>query len=151
MGFHYGTTDMTFEGGWNACVNDWLDGNVENGKWIDHVAGWYERSLSDPEHVMVVRYEDLKRDTQQTIQKIASFVGVETLEQEEMQKVLQQLLRITLPACWGHSDTNGSLDVERRMALHLFFCECAARINQQLRHRTCAVRTQSAAEMHQAP
>mmetsp|Transcript_2174 Transcript_2174/g.5127 ORF Transcript_2174/g.5127 Transcript_2174/m.5127 type:complete len:354 (-) Transcript_2174:2761-3822(-) len=89
MGFHYGTTEMTFEGGWSSFVNDWLDGNVENGKWIDHVAGWYERSLNDPEHVMVVRYEDLKRDTQQTVQKIASFVGVETVSPEEMRKVLQ--------------------------------------------------------------
>lgn len=90
MGFHYGTTDMTFEGGWSTFVNDWLDGNMENGKWVDHVAGWYERSLNDPEHVMVVRYEDLKANTESMIQKIATFSGVGEISQEHLEAVLQQ-------------------------------------------------------------
>ena len=88
MGFHYGTTDMTFGGGWDGFVQDWLDGNVENGKWFDHVAGWYERSQSDPEHVMVVRYEDLKSDTEATIQKIAEFLG-KKVSSEEISNVME--------------------------------------------------------------
>ena len=89
MGFHYGTTDMAFEGGWHGFVQDWLDGNVENGKWFDHVAGWYERSQTDPEHVMVVRYEDLKTKTEATIQSIATFVGKGELTTKEVQTVME--------------------------------------------------------------
>ena len=88
MGFHYGTADKTFEGGWNDFVNDWLDGNVENGKWFDHVAGWYQRSQDDPENVLLVRYEDLKMNTQSTIQKIADFVGNVELSKEKIDKVM---------------------------------------------------------------
>ena len=90
MGFHYGTTGKTFEGGWESFVKDWLDGNVENGKWFDHVAGWYERSQTDPEHVLVVRYEDLKTNTEASIQTIASFVGKGELSSQEISKVMEQ-------------------------------------------------------------
>eukprot|EP00957_Ditylum_brightwellii_P116532 8888979-Ditylum_brightwellii.AAC.1 len=75
MGFHYGTENITFEGGWDDFVQDWLDGNVETGKWFDHVAGWYARSKSDP-NVLLVRYEDLKMNARGTIHNIAQFVGL---------------------------------------------------------------------------
>jgi len=77
MGFHYGTEDMTFEGGWDGFVEDWLNGDVENGKWFDHVASWYARSRDDPA-VLLVRFEELKSNPSDVIQRVADFVGVET-------------------------------------------------------------------------
>ena len=44
------------------------------GKYFDHVAGWYERIKNDPDHGLLIRYEDLKRNTDETIQRIAKFV-----------------------------------------------------------------------------
>mmetsp|Transcript_53659 Transcript_53659/g.113962 ORF Transcript_53659/g.113962 Transcript_53659/m.113962 type:complete len:358 (-) Transcript_53659:525-1598(-) len=75
MGFHYGTENMTFEGGWDGFVEDWLNGDVENGQYFEHVASWYSRR-DDPD-VLFVRFEDLKRDPRDVIRRIASFVGVD--------------------------------------------------------------------------
>ena len=43
---------MTFEGGWDDFVQDWLDGNVENGSYFDHVASWFKR-VDDPDVLLV--------------------------------------------------------------------------------------------------
>ena len=80
MGFHYGTENMTFEGGWDGFVEDWLNGDVENGKWFDHVASWYARSRDDST-VLLVRFEELKRDTVGVVRQIGDFVGVEATPQ----------------------------------------------------------------------
>ena len=74
MGFHYGTENATFEGGWNSFVQDWLNGDVENGKYMDHVAGWYQRSQTDT-NVLIVRYEELKQNVDETIREIGQFIN----------------------------------------------------------------------------
>ena len=86
MGFHFGTTNMTFEGGWDDFVEDWLNGNVENGQYFDHVASWYARK-DDPD-VLLVRFEDLKKIPQKVIKEIANFVGTET-SAEHVQSVMK--------------------------------------------------------------
>lgn len=88
MGFHYGTTDRDFHNGWPIFVQDWLDGNVENGQWFDHVAGWYSRSQQDPEHVLIIRYEDLKMNIDTTIQKVVNFLDLPQPSENEMTKIL---------------------------------------------------------------
>ena len=75
MGFHYGTKSLTLEGGWDGFFEDWLAGDVENGSWFDHVAGWWARQ-DDPD-VLIVRYEELKAGPEATIRRVAGFVGVE--------------------------------------------------------------------------
>ena len=74
MGFHYGTENMTFHGGWDGFVDDWLNGDVENGQWFDHVASWYIRR-NDPD-VLFLRFEDLKADPHAVIGRIADFVAI---------------------------------------------------------------------------
>mmetsp|Transcript_26388 Transcript_26388/g.57834 ORF Transcript_26388/g.57834 Transcript_26388/m.57834 type:complete len:358 (-) Transcript_26388:359-1432(-) len=75
MGFHYDTADIAFEDGWGAFVQDWLDGNVEGGSWFDHVASWYSRSKTADSDVLLVRYEDLKTNLDETIHRISKFVN----------------------------------------------------------------------------
>ncbi len=87
MGFHYGTEDMTFEGGWDDFVQDWLDGNVENGSYFDHVASWFKR-VDDPD-VLLVRFEELKRNPSHVIEQIASFIGVEDVTPTKVKDVLE--------------------------------------------------------------
>ena len=87
MGFHYGTEDLTFEGGWDGFVEDWLSGDVENGKWFDHVASWYARSRDDPD-VLLVRFEELKSNPSDVIRRIADFVGTETTPRD-IQSVME--------------------------------------------------------------
>mmetsp|Transcript_30617 Transcript_30617/g.72223 ORF Transcript_30617/g.72223 Transcript_30617/m.72223 type:complete len:356 (+) Transcript_30617:232-1299(+) len=87
MGFHYGTTNIGFEDGWDTFVQDWLDGNVENGNWFDHVASWYARSKRTDTDVLLVRYEDLKTNTEPTIHRIAEFVNT-PVNNELMRRIL---------------------------------------------------------------
>lgn len=86
MGFHYGTEDMTFEGGWDDFVQDWLDGNVENGSYFDHVASWFKR-VDDPD-VLLVRFEELKRDPSRVIEQIATFIGMEDVTPTKIKNVM---------------------------------------------------------------
>lgn len=88
MGFHYGTTERDFYGGWDSFVQDWLDGNVENGKWFDHVAGWYARSQEEPANVLLVRYEELKLNPDKAIRKIATFLDHPQPTEIEMNNIL---------------------------------------------------------------
>eukprot|EP00756_Hemistasia_phaeocysticola_P029791 Hpha_TRINITY_DN16253_c1_g5::TRINITY_DN16253_c1_g5_i1::g.12164::m.12164/K01025/SULT1; sulfotransferase len=78
MGFHYGTENLTLDGGWDGFFEDWLAGDVENGSWFDHIASWWARR-EDPD-VLIVRYEELKADPAAGIRRIAAFVGVEADE-----------------------------------------------------------------------
>lgn len=87
MGFHYGTENMTFEGGWDGFVEDWLNGDVENGQYFDHVASWFSRK-DDPD-VLFVRFEDLKRDPRDVVMQISTFLGVEFLAPEHFQTIME--------------------------------------------------------------
>ena len=91
MGFHYGTEDVTFEGGWNSFVEDWLTGNVENGSYFDHVASWMRRA-DDPD-VLLVRYEELKRNPEHLIEQIAAFIGMD--EEDITDSKLQNVMELT--------------------------------------------------------
>ena len=79
MGYHYGTTDWPFEGpeGWGRFADEWLAGNVENGSWFEHVAGWYQRSKEEDSNVLLIRYEELKADLDVSVRHIAAFLGME--------------------------------------------------------------------------
>ena len=74
MGFHYGTQNLTFDEGWAGFVDDWLNGDVENGQWFDHVASWYARK-DDPD-VLFLRFEALKADPGAVISRIAQFLDI---------------------------------------------------------------------------
>jgi len=65
---------------------DWLHGNVEDGKWVDHVAGWYERPLNDS-NVLLVRYEDLQSNGEDTIRRVAIFLELKSDDDKGMDRV----------------------------------------------------------------
>lgn len=88
MGFHYGTENRTFLGGWETFVDDWMTGSVECGKWFDHVAGWYQRSQEDPATVLFLRYDELKRNTPNVIRKIANHVGMDLKDSSIVSRVM---------------------------------------------------------------
>jgi hypothetical protein len=52
----------------------------EHGRWADHVAGWRAEALSNPSQILWVRYEDLKRDPEVEIRRIANFLEVSASE-----------------------------------------------------------------------
>ena len=55
-------------------LDDFLLGNVPFGSWNDHVIGWTRRM--DDNDFMLLRYEDIKRNPEESLAALASFVGL---------------------------------------------------------------------------
>lgn len=65
----------------------WMRGRIAFGLWFDHVAGWWVHR-HDP-NVLFLRYEELQRDTESTIRRIAAFCNI-TLDDERLARTLQR-------------------------------------------------------------
>ncbi|XP_060029134.1 sulfotransferase 2A1-like isoform X2 [Erinaceus europaeus] len=63
-----------------------LQGNVSYGSWFEHTRGWM--TMRGKENYLMLSYEELRRDTRSTIEKICQFLG-KTLEPEELNSVLK--------------------------------------------------------------
>ncbi|KAM4825133.1 sulfotransferase 2A1-like [Thomomys bottae] len=63
-----------------------LKGHVPYGSWFDHVRGWM--SMKEKENVLVVSYEEMKKDVRNTVEKICRFLG-KALEPAELELVLE--------------------------------------------------------------
>jgi estrone sulfotransferase len=51
------------ENDFNLFFEDFLNGKVPFGTWTDHVSGWKNAALQDPAKVMIVKYEDMLKNT----------------------------------------------------------------------------------------
>ncbi|KAH6926179.1 hypothetical protein HPB50_015791 [Hyalomma asiaticum] len=63
--FEDGTFDQFFE--------MFLEGKVDFGDYFDHLLSWYEHR--DDQNVLFVTYEQLKKDTKESVLEIADFIG----------------------------------------------------------------------------
>lgn len=71
---------------WESFFSGFLSGNVPWGSYFDHALAW-EKKMDDP-NVMVVTYEDLKRDLSEGIRKVATFFGF-SLTEAQVQKIAE--------------------------------------------------------------
>jgi sulfotransferase len=62
-----------YTGPWEHWLKIFLEGRVQRGDWFDHVLSWWEQK--DADNILFLRYEDLKRNFDQELQKIAAFLG----------------------------------------------------------------------------
>ncbi|XP_059108704.1 sulfotransferase 2A1-like isoform X1 [Peromyscus eremicus] len=63
-----------------------LKGNVLYGSWFEHTRGWL--SMRGNDNFLLLSYEDMKRNTRGTIEKICDFLG-KKLEPDELDLVLK--------------------------------------------------------------
>ncbi|XP_051018359.1 sulfotransferase 2A1-like [Acomys russatus] len=63
-----------------------LKGNVLYGSWFEHTRGWM--SMRECDNFLLLNYENMKKDTRGTIEKICDFLG-KKLEPEELDLVLK--------------------------------------------------------------
>ncbi|KAI3459870.1 hypothetical protein Pfo_016533 [Paulownia fortunei] len=61
------------------------------GPFWDHVLGYWNMSLENPEKVLFLKCEDLKEDCSSNIKKIAEFIGFPFSEDEEKQGVIEEI------------------------------------------------------------
>uniref|UniRef100_A0A8C9AK79 Sulfotransferase n=1 Tax=Prolemur simus TaxID=1328070 RepID=A0A8C9AK79_PROSS len=63
-----------------------MEGNVVYGSWFDHVHGWV--SMKERGNFLMLSYEELKWDTERTIEKICQFLG-KKMEPEELNLIVK--------------------------------------------------------------
>lgn len=63
------------------------------GTWQEHVRSWLESPLEQSGTLHVVRFEDLRRDTDKSIQKLLAFIGVTPDPEKVRQAILNNSIR----------------------------------------------------------
>jgi hypothetical protein len=66
-----------YSGPWSHFFELFMSGQVEEGRWDTYHAEWYRAMQANPDEVLFVHFEALKRDAASEIRKIARFIGVE--------------------------------------------------------------------------
>ena len=59
---------------WDSFWRKYVAGDLEFGNYMDHLVGWWPRR--NDKNVLFLKYEDMKKDLESTISKIASFIGI---------------------------------------------------------------------------
>ncbi len=59
------------------------------GTWPHHVAGWWDRSVRDG-NVLVVLFEDMKRDLPAVVRQVAGYLGIGPLSEPEISLVVEK-------------------------------------------------------------
>ncbi|GIJ91126.1 hypothetical protein Asppvi_010091 [Aspergillus pseudoviridinutans] len=64
-----------FDGGWDRWFEMFVTGKVQRGNWFDHVLSWWEKRHQ--ENVVFVKYEDLQKNFDSELRRIANFLHIE--------------------------------------------------------------------------
>jgi estrone sulfotransferase len=59
------------------------------GTWSSHLKGWWERA-QEGSNVLFVFFEDMKRDLPSTVRRVAEFLDVAPLSEEELANVVRK-------------------------------------------------------------
>ena len=62
-----------YSGPWEHWLKILLEGNVQRGDWFDHVLSWWQ--YRDADNVLFLKYEELLRNFDNELHKIADFLG----------------------------------------------------------------------------
>ncbi|XP_021024422.1 bile salt sulfotransferase [Mus caroli] len=85
--FFWSKTNVMKNPGSLETYFEWfLKGNVPYGSWFEHIRGWL--SMREEKNFLLICYDDLKKDTRGTIEKICEFLG-KKLEPDEMDLILK--------------------------------------------------------------
>ncbi len=73
------------------AVESWFtsDESMWWGSWPGHVEGWWERSR-EHRNVLFVRFEEMKDDLPSIARRVAAFLGVEPLSEDELGRVIRK-------------------------------------------------------------
>lgn len=67
-----------YSGNLDRYLMDFVKGRVHGlGTWVDHVHSWLNSDLAKRGDLLLVKYEELRQDTEGTLRKILQFLGVQ--------------------------------------------------------------------------
>ncbi|KAI3905970.1 hypothetical protein MKW98_022399 [Papaver atlanticum] len=70
------------------------EGVSEFGPFWDHVLGYWKESSENPQKVLFLRYEDLKKEPNIQVKKLAEFMGYSFSAEEETHGVIEDILSL---------------------------------------------------------
>ncbi|GLT70387.1 hypothetical protein SLA2020_424690 [Shorea laevis] len=70
------------------------EGVSHYGPYWDHVLGYWKASLENPEKLLFLKYEDLKREPLEGVKRLAEFLGKPFLVEEEKAGMVQGIVRL---------------------------------------------------------
>ncbi|XP_036361208.1 sulfotransferase 6B1 isoform X1 [Octopus sinensis] len=66
-----------YDGDWNGFFELFLDGKLNYGSWFEYTQQWEKDIKDHPElPILIVKYEDLKKDPVSNVAKVAEFLGL---------------------------------------------------------------------------
>lgn len=74
--YFHNQSKLGYEGAWEEHFQLFLNNDVGFGPYLDHVLPWWHASQTD-EHILFMKYEDMKQDHAGSVAKIASFLNLE--------------------------------------------------------------------------
>ncbi|ODM23809.1 hypothetical protein SI65_01398 [Aspergillus cristatus] len=77
-----------YTGDWEHWLQMFMQGDVQRGSWFDHVLGWWRHR--DAPNILFLTYEDMKRDIDGQLKKIADFIGAE-LSADKLEEIKTQI------------------------------------------------------------
>ncbi|CAH1252353.1 SULT1B1 [Branchiostoma lanceolatum] len=78
--YHFATRLGYNENDWETFADDFLNGRWEYGDFYRHVLGWWQ--MRDNPHFLFLKYEDMKKNTKEAVEKIATFLEAELKEDQ---------------------------------------------------------------------
>ncbi|XP_056418968.1 amine sulfotransferase-like isoform X2 [Hyla sarda] len=78
---------LKFTMDWETFFEVFLLGRVQGDSWFDHVRGWYTHK--EDFNILIVTYEEMKRDLRSVVKKICKFMGV-NLDEKAIDTVVKR-------------------------------------------------------------
>eukprot|EP00457_Paulinella_chromatophora_P006024 gb/GEZN01006042.1/.p1 GENE.gb/GEZN01006042.1/~~gb/GEZN01006042.1/.p1 ORF type:complete len:379 (-),score=76.07 gb/GEZN01006042.1/:519-1655(-) len=91
-----------YDGSWEHFFKLFIEGQVDCGLWMSWVVEWWRMCQADPEHYLLVRYEDMKKNLTTEIQRIAKFVHGKALSTTRVKEIVHNSTFTSMkksPAC----------------------------------------------------
>ncbi|CAI9109365.1 OLC1v1009176C1 [Oldenlandia corymbosa var. corymbosa] len=108
----------------DGAFESFCEGIFQYGPFWDHMLGYWEASIKDSNKVLFLKYEDLKRDINSFVKKIAEFMGYGFSQLEEDEGMVEQVAKLCSLETLKYLDCNnkgGSSHSVIKVAFRSFF------------------------------
>ncbi|CAI9108356.1 OLC1v1007929C1 [Oldenlandia corymbosa var. corymbosa] len=78
----------------NEVFDAFCEGTSHYGPFWDHILGYWKASLNNPEKFLFLQYEDLIKDIDSSLEKMAEFLGCSFTKEEENEGIVQEIAKL---------------------------------------------------------
>ncbi|KMT17412.1 hypothetical protein BVRB_2g038670 [Beta vulgaris subsp. vulgaris] len=75
-------------------LDKYCKGTFPYGPYDDHVIGYWKKSVENPEKVLFLEYEGMKKEPKDHLKKLAKFVGYPFSEEEEKGNIIDEIIEV---------------------------------------------------------